>query len=134
MTLIDPTHPIRIARPSRSLDTAETFWRGGLGMEVLWRTGPEAEGGHALLMLGIQGASWHLELVDDTAALAANPPGPEDLLVVYLGRSATQDEIDKLVAAGGRVVPARNSYWDTYGITIEDPDGYLLVLSSRTWG
>lgn len=134
MTIIDPAYPVRIARPSRSLPTAEAFWCDGAGMEVLWRTGSDAEGGHALLMLGTPGATWHLELVDDAASLAANPPGPEDLLVIYLGRPATQSEIDRLVAAGGQVVPARNPYWDRYGVTIEDPDGYLLVLSSRTWG
>ncbi|MHB8296804.1 MAG: VOC family protein, partial [Acidimicrobiales bacterium] len=27
----------------------------------------------------------------------------------------------------------RNPYWDRWGVTIEDPDGYRLVLSHRTW-
>jgi len=35
--------------------------------------------------------------------------------------------------AGGKVVPARNPYWDRWGVTIVDPDGYRLVLSHRTW-
>ncbi|MFD7700951.1 VOC family protein, partial [Streptomyces caelestis] len=26
-----------------------------------------------------------------------------------------------------------NPYWDTWGVTLQDPDGYLLVLSTRTW-
>lgn len=134
MSLISPVHPIRCARPSRSLAAAETFWSDGVGLEVLWRTDADGEGGHALLMVGAAGASWHLELVADAAALEANPPGPEDLLVIYRGRPATDDDISRLTSAGGRRVMARNPYWDEYGVTIEDPDGYRLVLSHRTWG
>lgn len=39
--------PIRLARPSRDLGVARRFWVEGLGLDVLWETGPEAEGGHA---------------------------------------------------------------------------------------
>jgi hypothetical protein len=28
---------------------------------------------------------------------------------------------------------ARNPYWDRWGITIADPDGYRLVLSTLSW-
>ena len=35
--------------------------------------------------------------------------------------------------AGGTRVPARNPYWDEWGVTIADPDGYRLVLSRRSW-
>jgi catechol 2,3-dioxygenase-like lactoylglutathione lyase family enzyme len=85
---VDITSPVRIARPSRDLDAAERFWVDGLGLEVLFKAGPEAEGDHALLMVG-----W----------------------------------------AGGQVVESRNPYWDRYGVTLVDPDGYRLVLSRRTW-
>jgi hypothetical protein len=33
---------------------------------------------------------------------------------------------------GGRRV-AQGKCWDRWGVTVEDPDGYRLVLSSRTW-
>jgi hypothetical protein len=39
----------------------------------------------------------------------------------------------RLAGAGGRLVPARNPYWDRWDVTIADPDGYRLVLSHRTW-
>ncbi|WP_425310937.1 hypothetical protein AADG42_02655 [Ammonicoccus fulvus] len=58
MAVIDPGHPIRVARPSRSLERAERFWCHGAGLEVLWRSGAEVEGDHALLMVGQPGASW----------------------------------------------------------------------------
>lgn len=44
------------------------------------------------------------------------------------------DVIARLTAAGGRKVTARNAYWEEHGLTIADPDGYLLVLSGRSWG
>lgn len=134
MNLLSPTSPIRLARPSRSLERAERFWVEGVGLEVLWRTGPEAEGGHSLLMLGLPEAPWHLELVEDPETLAANLPGEEDLLVVYRGERPTEAELERLIHAGGHRVAARNPYWDEHGVTILDPDGYRLVLSHRTWG
>jgi glyoxalase family protein len=134
MSLIAANHAIRIARPTRSLKAAERFWCEGVGLEVLWRTGTEAVGGHSLLMVGAVGAPWHLELVEDPDTLDAHPPSAEDLLVIYRGHPIDQTEIQQLLLAGGKVVPARNPYWDEYGITIADPDGYRLVLSHRTWG
>lgn len=125
--------PIRVARPSSDLDAARRFWVDGLGLTVLWETGPEAEGGHSLLMVGAPGAAWHLELVDDPDAHRASNPGPEDLLVIYLGAGCTASLLEHVAEHGGRRVSARNPYWDRWGATFIDPDGYLLVLSHRTW-
>lgn len=70
-----------------------------------------------------------------TVLYRAAPSGPtgEDLLVLYLGVPAGDALIERLVGAGGKVVPARNPYWDRWGVTIADPDGYRLVLSHRGW-
>lgn len=126
-----PDIPLRIARPSRDLAAAERFWVDGLGLTVLFRAAPEAPGEHALLMLGMPGGGWHLELVDNPDT----PPTPteEDLLVLYLGEPVPADTVARLVAAGGRRVQARNPYWDRWGVTVADPDGYRLVLSQRGW-
>jgi catechol 2,3-dioxygenase-like lactoylglutathione lyase family enzyme len=128
-----PGSHLRIARPSRDLRAAERFWVGGLGLQVLYRTDESAEGGHALLMLGWPGAAWHLELVGDPRAETPPAPTDEDLLVLYLGGSADDEVVARLIEAGGSRVPARNPYWDEWGVTIADPDGYGLVLSSRSW-
>jgi catechol 2,3-dioxygenase-like lactoylglutathione lyase family enzyme len=112
---------------------AEQFWVAGLGLEVLFRTGPESEGGHALLMVGWPTAAWHLELIGDPTGETLAAPTEEDLLVLYLDGPIEQSVIDRLERAGGRRVSARNPYWDRWGITFEDPDGYRLVLSSRSW-
>ena len=41
--------------------------------------------------------------------------------------------VRRLVEAGGTQVNSRNPYWDQWGVTIADPDGYRLVLSSLSW-
>lgn len=128
-----PASHLRIARPSRDLRAAERFWVDGLGLDVLFRTGPDAEGGHALLMVGWPGAAWHLELVSDPEGETPPAPTEEDLLVLYLGGEVDAGLVSHLVEVGGSRVTSRNSYWDEGGVTVVDPDGYRLVLTSRSW-
>ncbi|MET9348411.1 VOC family protein [Streptomyces termitum] len=131
---LDASAPVRVARPSLDLRAAERFWVLGLGLDILYRHEADAALGHsALLMVGLPGASWHLELVHDPAAPVEPRPTPEDLLVVYLGEPVPDALVARLEEHGGERVPAHNPYWDTWGVTLRDPDGYLLVLSTRTW-
>lgn len=123
------TAHLRVARPSRDLTLAETFWRQGFGMQVLWRS--PAGSDHDLLMLGWPEAMWHLELVDDP--LTPPTPTDEDLLVLYLGTPADEAFLQRVAEAGGQQVRSRNPYWDEWGLTFEDPDGYRVVLCHRTW-
>jgi hypothetical protein len=128
-----PTSQLRIARPSRDLRVAERFWVDGLGLEVLFRLDESAEGGHALLMVGWRGAAWHLELVGDPDGETPPAATEEDLLVLYLDGPPDEAVIARLIEAGGTRVSARNPYWDEWGVTIVDPDGYRLVMSGRSW-
>lgn len=128
-----PASHLRIARPSHDLRACERFWVDGLGLDVLFRADDTAEGGHALLMVGWPGAAWHLELVGDPDDSTPARPTEEDLLVLYAGGPVDDDAVRSLVDAGGTRVAARNPYWDRWGVTIADPDGYRLVLSSRSW-
>jgi len=84
-------------------------------------------------MLGWPEAAWHLELVDDEDSHARAHPTEEDLLVIYLGEAFDTTIVDRLEEHGGRRVTARNPYWEKWGVTIEDTDGYRLVLSRSTW-
>jgi len=128
-----PANHVRIARPSRDLQASERFWVDGLGLDVLYRVGSSAEGGHALLMVGWPEAAWHLELVSDPGGETPATPTEEDLLVLYLNGEVDAGVIGRLVEAGGSRVASRNPYWDDGGVTIADPDGYRLVLTSRSW-
>ncbi len=122
---------VRIARPTRDMAAAERYWTQGLGLSVLYRSEPVAGPEHPLIMLGWHNAAWHLELVYDPAV--AQPPSEEDLLVLYLGQQVPAALVDRLEKQGGKRVRARNPYWDQWGVTILDPDGYRLVLSTRDW-
>lgn len=97
---------LRIARPSRDLARAGAFWVGGLGLQMLERVQPHAEGEHELVMPGWPAAAWHLELVADPPGQTRPPE--EDLLVLYLGQPADPALIQHLAGAGGRIVPAGN--------------------------
>jgi hypothetical protein len=134
MNGIPASAPVRLARPTQDLDKIESFWVEGVGLDVLWRNDHPQAGEHALLMVGVARATWHLEIVDDPATAAESRPSAEDLLVHYLGEPANQQWLDTICAHGGTVVPSRNPYWDRWGVTIRDPDGHLLILSHRTWG
>ncbi|MCY0931418.1 VOC family protein [Streptomyces sp. H27-H1] len=132
--MIDSQAHVRIARPSLDLAAAERFYVGGLGLQVQWRTTERVSGKHDLLMVGPAGGGWHFELTHDPENLVAPTPTVEDLFVVYLGATPDEALVARLVEHGGTRTPAHNPYWDTYGVTVTDPDGYQLVLSSRTWG
>ncbi|MGW2014260.1 VOC family protein [Streptomyces sp. NPDC001927] len=132
--MIDPSTHVRVARPSRDLAAAERFYVDGLGLDVLWRTTERVPGEHDLLMVGPRNGPWHFELTHDPEHPLEPTPTVDDLFVLYLGESADESLIDRLTAAGGTRVAAHNPYWDEHGVTIADPDGYRLVLCSRTWG
>lgn len=113
---------LRIARPTRDLPATARFYTDGLGLDVLFRK-------EGLIMLGAPAAAWHLELVAGTRTPA---PTDEDLLVLYLDAPIDDALVTRLTEAGGRRVP-QGDYWDRWGVTVADPDGYRLVLSTRAW-
>ncbi|MEY9877119.1 catechol 2,3-dioxygenase-like lactoylglutathione lyase family enzyme [Streptacidiphilus sp. MAP12-33] len=132
--MIDTSLHVRVARPSRDLAAAERFYVEGLGLDVLWRTTERVPGEHDLVMVGPPGGTWHFELTRDPGNPLEPTPTVDDLFVLYLGTAIDDALVARLLAAGGTRVPAHNPYWDTHGVTITDPDGYRLVLCSRSWG
>ncbi|MFD3568430.1 VOC family protein [Streptomyces sp. NPDC058671] len=131
--MINARTRVRVARPSRDLAAAERFYVDGLGLDVLWRSTERVPGRHDLLMVGPPDGSWHFELTRDPERPSEPVPTVDDLFVVYLGAPVEEEQVERLVAAGGTRVAAHNPYWDEHGVTVADPDGYRLVLCSRTW-
>lgn len=125
------TAHLRVARPTSDMDAAVRFWVEGLGLTLEGRKPSQSDTTHELAFIGWPGGTWHLELVLDSEIAPA--PTDEDLLVLYLGGPIDDALVAQVERAGGRRVSARNPYWDEHGITIVDPDGYRLVLSTRAW-
>ncbi|MGW2586320.1 VOC family protein [Streptomyces virginiae] len=132
--MIDSHAHVRVARPSLDLAAAERFYVDGLGLQVQWRSAGNTSGEHALLMVGPAGGAWHFELTRDASNPILPVPTVDDLFVVYLGEAPDEALVRRLVDHGGTRVAAHNPYWDEWGVTVADPDGYRLVLCSRTWG
>ncbi|MFC7547322.1 VOC family protein [Plantactinospora sp. GCM10030261] len=126
------TPHLRLARPTRDLAAAELFWVDGLGLDVLWRGAGTEPGEHDLTMVGWRDAQWHLELVGGPHLAVTPSPTKEDLFVLYLDSPVDDALVRRLEQCGGTRVSG-GPYWDRWGVTIADPDGYRLVLSTRAW-
>jgi catechol 2,3-dioxygenase-like lactoylglutathione lyase family enzyme len=126
------TAHLRVARPSDDLDAVVAFYRDGLGFEVLY-TFTDHDGFDGV-MLGREGAAYHLEFTRKAGHRAGRAPTEDNLLVFYLpDEGEWREAIARLERAGCAPVKAFNPYWDMNGRTFEDPDGYRIVLQHASW-
>jgi catechol 2,3-dioxygenase-like lactoylglutathione lyase family enzyme len=123
-----PVRQVRIARPTDQLDAVVRFYRDGLGLAELFRF--EGHAGYDGVMLGLPGADYHLEFIQHRDGSPCPAPTRDNLLVLYLGTPREADAVAaRLGELGYPTVPAENPYWTEHGgITIEDPDGWRVVL------
>ena len=123
---------LRVARPSRDLDSATRFYTQALGFEVL-----VAFADHACIdgvILGHPNWPYHLELTRRRVDPLMPRPTDEDLLVFYLPDRSHWEAVSQRVRDfGAPLVPSCNPYWNERGVTFEDPDGYRVVLENASW-
>ena len=119
---------VRFARHTDRLDEIVRFYRDGLGLPEIGRFHGHA--GYDGVFLEIPATGAHLEFTTG-GGHAAPAPHPESLLVLYLG---DDDAVARALAGSGAspVEPA-NPYWASNGVTIEDPDGFCVVLVPSAW-
>ncbi|HEY8125467.1 MAG TPA: VOC family protein [Methylocystis sp.] len=123
---------LRVARPSDDLDALLSFYRDGLGLDLLYRF--ENHDGFDGVMLGRRGAPYHLEFTRAHGRPAGRSPSQDHLLVFYHPEPESwRDAITRMRAAGFEPVAALNPYWEEAGATFEDPDGYRVVLQQSRW-
>ena len=123
---------LRVARATNDLERLLPFYRDGLGLNVLFRFFDHD--GFDGIMLGREGAPYHLEFTRAASHAVGRAPAQDNLLVFYMPeRSTWQAAVDGMRAAGFEPVPAFNPYWDRKGATFEDPDGYRVVLQNTAW-
>ena len=119
---------LRIARHTERLDEVVRFYRDGIGLTEIG--GFRDHHGYDGVFLAVPGTAAHLEFTAG-GVHGAPTPHPESLLVLYLGdNTAVQGAIARL---GVDPVAPVNPYWAVHGATVEDPDGFRVVLVPERW-
>ena len=122
-----PVRAVRVARPTDRLDEVVRFYRDALGLEQIGSFSGHA--GYDGVMLGLPGQAVHLELTSHEQGSPCPAPTRDNLLVLYLEDRAAVDAIAaRLAALGHPAVEPENPYWLARGVTVEDPDGWRVVL------
>ncbi|MFJ8088288.1 VOC family protein [Lysinibacillus sp. NPDC095746] len=118
---------VRVARPTDKLKEIEEFYCEGVGLEKIGSF--SGHRGYTGIMIGLPNASYHLEFIEHIEGSPCPAPTTENLLVLYIpNRSTIQLIAERLLQMGYPEVEPENPYWAEKGITIEDPDGWRLVL------
>ncbi|MFT4511953.1 MAG: hypothetical protein ACI89X_000410 [Planctomycetota bacterium] len=86
------------------------------------------------VMLGHAQSPWHLEFTHHRGHTVGRPPTQDNLLVFYVADAVAQVRAkQQMLTAGFVSVQAYNPYWDRDGATLEDRDGYRVVLQVGEW-
>ncbi|NEX93769.1 VOC family protein [Caulobacter sp. 17J65-9] len=126
------TPTLRVARPTDRLPDVVRFYRDGLGLSVLGEF--HDHDGFDGVILGREGAPYHLEFTRAHGQAAGRAPTQDNLLVFYLPDDAAwAAAVQAMNQAGYPPVASFNPYWDRVGLTFEDPDGYRVVLQRAAW-
>lgn len=126
-----PAVQVRVARPTDRLEEVVRFYRDGLGLKELG--GFRGHAGYDGVMLGLPGHAYHLEFTQHEEGSPCPAPTKDNLLVFYIpDETAIKKLAERLYAMGYPAVPPENPYWAKRGVTIEDPDGWRVVLMNTT--
>lgn len=127
-----PAPQLRVARPTRDIDAIMRFYTKALELEVLARFDDHA--GFDGIVLGRAGWQYHLEFTRHRTHPVEPRPTDEDLLVLYLPqRGEWGATVQRLLVCGAKPVRSSNPYWEENGVTLEDPDGYRIVVQNSAW-
>lgn len=126
-----PAVQVRVARPTDRLTEVVRFYRDGLGLPVVSHF--KGHNGYDGVMLGLPGREYHLEFTQHEHGSPCPAPSKDNLLVFYLPDADARDAIvARLGAMGHHPVSPENPYWANRGVTIEDPEGWRIVLQNTS--
>lgn len=118
---------VRIARPTDKLQEVVRFYHDGLGLPIIGSFSGHA--GYSGVMLGLPGATFHLEFTHFDRGSPGEAPSRDNLLVLYVPERAERERLaSRLRALGYSQVAPENPYWEGRSVTIADPDGWRVVL------
>lgn len=126
-----PVVQMRIARPTDQLERIVEFYETGLDLK---RVGEFWDhDGYDGVMFGLPDKNYHLEFTSHESGTSCPAPTKDNLLVLYLPNwDVITDVAKRLEKMGYPEVEAENPYWQDDSITIEDPDGWRVVLFCST--
>ncbi|MFC4323043.1 VOC family protein [Litchfieldia salsa] len=117
----------RIARPTDKFEEVITFYEKGLGLKKV--ASFENHDGYDGVMFGLPDLDYHLEFTRHIEGSPCPAPTKDNLLVFYIPDKEEVKIIkDRLSTLGYNEVEPENPYWKEKGVTIEDPDGWRIVL------
>lgn len=124
-----PVVQMRIARPTDKLKDIIQFYEKGLGLVKVGGFKGKDHHGYEGVMYGLPGTGVHLEFTTHEEGTPCPAPTEDNLLVLYIpDKDAIEQIFSNLKKLGYLAVESENPYWDADGVTIEDPDGWRLVL------
>ncbi len=122
-----PTVQVRIARPTDQLKEVVHFYQHGLGLQII--SSFTGHSGYDGVMLGLPGVDYHLEFTQHVDGSPCLSPTKDNLLVFYIpDQTAIECLTERLSLMGYPPVSPENPWWRNNGVTIEDPDGWRIVL------
>lgn len=127
-----PVAQVRIARPTDKLDEVVRFYTDGIGLKRI--ASFKEHQGYNGEILGLPEISYHLEFTQHVDGSPCPAPTKDNLLVFYIPNQNVVDRIaERLRTMGYPPVLPENPYWEKDGVTIEDPDGWRVVLMNRSF-
>lgn len=120
---------LRIGRPTDNIDALLPFYRDGLGFDILGEFSAEGFDG---IVLGHPNSRYHLEFTHKHNHEVGLAPTQDNLLIFYLPQQKEfTAAVERMENCGFMSVVSFNPYWDRYGKTFQDQDGYRVVLANR---
>ncbi|WP_145652222.1 VOC family protein [Bacillus paralicheniformis] len=118
---------VRIARPTDRFDEIVSFYEKGLGLKKVggfsghqWYNG---------VMFGLPNVQYHLEFTSHIGGSPCPAPTKDNLFVFYIpNQKEIKSILKRLADMGYHEVPPENPYWKDKGATVEDSDGWRIVL------
>ena len=122
-----PVMQVRIARPTDRLEEVVRFYHVGLGLPIIGSFAGHR--GYDGVMVGLPGRRYHLEFTHLAGGSPCPAPTKDNLLVFYMpDRADLEEVVVRLQGLGYFPTAPENPYWEEHGVTIEDPDGWRIVL------
>ncbi|MDQ0246056.1 catechol 2,3-dioxygenase-like lactoylglutathione lyase family enzyme [Bacillus fengqiuensis] len=126
-----PAVQMRIARPTDKFEEIIQFYGEGLGLRKIGEF--YGHDGFDGVMFGLPSLPYHLEFTRHVDGSPCPAPTKDNLLVFYMPDGDAIDRIiTRLDTLGYTPVEPENPHWAHKGFTIEDPDGWRIVLFHST--